>query len=125
MNNVCLMGRLTAEPELKATQSGKMHTQFTVAVNRKFKNQDGNYDADFITVQAWGNTAEFICKYFKKGQMIALNGRIQVDTYEKDGQKQWSTKVIAENVEFCGGKKDSGDVKLGEEVVFDDDDLPF
>ena len=106
MNIVTLMGRLTAEPELKTTQSGLNYCRFTVAVDRPTsKDKDKQRQTDFISCIAWRTTAEFICKYFSKGSRIALNGNIQTGSYEKDGQKVYTTDVIAEKVYFCESKQ--------------------
>lgn len=111
MNTVQLVGRLTADPEVRYS-TGENSTailRFTVAVNRTFKNKDGNYDADFISCQAFGKTAEFINQYFKKGQMIGVVGNIRKGSYEKDGQKVYTTDVYVNNVEFVGSKNDNGE----------------
>lgn len=108
MNNVILMGRLTADPELRQTQSGIASCRFSVAVNRKFKDkQSGEYTADFINCQAWRQTAEFISKYFRKGDMIAVEGSMQNNNYENNGVKQYTYIVVAENVEFGGSKNNN------------------
>lgn len=125
MNKVILAGRLTKDPELKYTPNGAAVANFTVAVNRRFKNTEGNYEADFINCQAWNKTAEFVAQYFKKGQEIALEGRMQVRSYEKDGERRWATEVVAEQVEFIGSKAKSEVESLGEEIVFTDNELPF
>lgn len=104
MNIVTLMGRLTAEPELKSTQNGLNYCRFTVAVDRPY-NKDKEKQTDFISCIAWRTTAEFICKYFSKGNRIALSGSIQTGSYEKDGQKVYTTDVIAEKVYFCESKQ--------------------
>lgn len=104
MNIVTLMGRLTAEPELKTTSSGLNYCRFTVAVDRPY-NKDKERQTDFISCIAWRTTAEFICKYFSKGNKIALNGSIQTGSYEKDGQKVYTTDVIADKVYFCESKQ--------------------
>ena len=132
MNKIILMGRLTKDPELRYTQSGSAVASFTLAVNRKFTNQNGDREADFINCVAWQKTAEFVANYFKKGQMMALDGRLQVRSYDdQNGQRKWVTEVVAENIEFCGSKGNQeettcNDVVLaGMEISFDDDDLPF
>lgn len=104
MNNVSLMGRLTADPELKQTYNGIPALSFCIAVDRPYA-KDGNQQADFINIVAWRNTAEFISKYFVKGQMIALEGSIQTRNYEdKNGNKRTAFEVVARQVHFCGGK---------------------
>lgn len=108
MNNVSLIGRLTADPELKTTQSGISTTRFSIAVDRTYTKQGEEKQADFINVVAWRQTAEFICKYFSKGRRIAITGRIQTGSYtDRDGNKRYTFDVIAENVEFCDRKQDS------------------
>lgn len=110
MNKVVLIGRLTADPELRQTQSGISSCRFTVAVNRKFKNQNGEYDADFISCQAWRQTAEFVSRYFNKGKMIALEGTLRTGSYRDRNHSDvthYTTDVFVENVEFCGDSKGS------------------
>lgn len=106
------MGRLTADPELRQTQSGISACRFTVAVNRKFKNEHtGEYDADFITCQAWRQTAEFVSKYFSKGKMIALEGSLRTGKYQDKNHSDvthYTTDVYVDNVEFVGGKNENG-----------------
>lgn len=107
MNKVVLIGRLTADPELRQTQSGISSCRFTVAVNRKFKNDKGDYDADFITCVAWRQTAEFISKYFSKGKMIALEGTLRTGSYTDKNHADvthYTTDVYVDAVEFCGDK---------------------
>lgn len=144
MNKVTLVGRLTKNPELKKTENSLI-VNFTVAVNRNFKNKDGKYDADFISCIAFKNTAEFINKYFVKGSQIALSGRIQTRNYNaQDGSKRYVTEVVVENVEFTGEKKKEESSELKEstkdvnevpqnyksnyedtDVILNDADLPF
>ena len=107
-NKVILVGNLTADPELKQTQSGISVTSFTVAVSRPFSRnaQEGQPQADFINVVAWRNTAEFVSKYFIKGQMAAVNGRLQIrDWTDRDGNKRRSAEVVIDNVYFAESKK--------------------
>lgn len=112
MNKVVLLGRLTADPELRQTQSGVSSCKFTVAVNRKFKNEHtGEYDADFITCQAWRQTAEFVSRYFSKGKMIALEGSLRTGKYQDRNHPDvthYTTDVFVDNVEFVGGKNENG-----------------
>lgn len=110
MLNICaLMGRIVADPELKTTQSGISVTSFRIAVDRNTVDSSGNRQTDFIDIVAWRTTAEFVCKYFTKGQMIALNGRIQTRSYEdKQGNKRTAVEVVADNVSFCGSKNEGG-----------------
>ena len=131
MNNVQIIGRLTADPELRHTQSGTACTRFNVAVDRRVK-QGEEKQTDFITVVAWQQRAEFICKYFSKGQRIALTGSIRTGNYtDKDGNKRNTFEVWAENVEFCDSKNSqktdtkSIEVENTFEQMPDDKDLPF
>lgn len=111
MNKVILIGRLTADPELRQTQNGTSFCRFTVAVNRKFANKDtGEREADFISCQAWRQTAEFINRYFKKGQMIAIEGTLRTGSYQDKNHSDvthYTTDVLVENAEFCGSKSDN------------------
>ena len=121
MNKVILMGRLTKDPETRQAGDTTV-SKFTVAVDRRVKTEGGQA-ADFPSVVAFGKTAEFISKYFKKGAKIAIEGRIQTGSYDKDGVKHYTTDVIAEAVEFAESKK--ADDKLLGEVTDDNVDLPF
>ena len=143
LNKVILTGRLTATPELKTTTGGNSVTSFSIAVQRQFKSADGNYQTDFINIVAWRNTAEFITRYFEKGQLIAIVGSIQTRSYEdKNGNKRTAFEVIAREVSFCGSKADTGSVAPAAaapqqaptyqtavpsdfEEIDDDEDLPF
>lgn len=107
MNKSILIGRLTADPELRQTQSGISSCRFTVAVNRKYKNEQGEYEADFITCVAWRQTAEFVSRYFTKGKMIAVEGTLHTGSYQDKNYpdvKHYTTDVYVDNVEFCGDK---------------------
>ena len=106
MNNVQLVGRLYNIPEIRYTDGGISIVRFGVACQRRFV-KDGQPDADFINCIAFGKTAEFIEKYFTKGQRIGLVGRIQTGSYEKDGTKRYTTDVVVENVEFVESKNSS------------------
>lgn len=109
MNKVILIGRLTRDPEIRTTANSTM-ASFSVAVDRRFK-QEGQPDADFPRVIAWGKTAEFIEKYFHKGMKIGIEGRIQTGSYQnQNGQTVYTTDVIAEAVEFVESKNASGSV---------------
>ena len=98
INNVTLIGRLVAPPELKKTPNNVSVLQGTLAVNRNFKNENGDREADFINFQAWRGTADIIAQYCSKGSLIGLTGRLQVRSYEKDGQRRYVTEVVAESV---------------------------
>lgn len=106
LNIAAIVGRLGKDPELKTTQSGKSVTSFSLAVQRGKKNQNGEYESDWIDVQAWGNTAEFICKYFQQGQLMAVSGRIQARTYkDRDGNNRKAVEIVAQDVSFCESRK--------------------
>ena len=106
LNKIILMGRLTRDPELRRTQSGTAVASFTLAVDRDYKPQDGERETDFIDIVAWRGTGEFVSKYFTKGRMAVVEGRLQVrDWKDKDGAKRRSTEVIADNVYFGDSKK--------------------
>ena len=108
MNKAILVGRLTKDPELKTTASGVSVCSFTIAVNRRFKNSEGGYDADFISCVAWRQQAEFISKYFSKGRMVGICGSIQTRNYEReDGQRVYVTEVVADEVSFVDSKSQS------------------
>lgn len=108
MNKVNLIGRLTADTELRYNTSNIAYSRFNLAVNRSFLNADGEREADFISCVAWRKTAELIHKHFKKGSEIGLSGRIQTGNYEKEnGDKVYTTDIIVEEITFIGSKKDS------------------
>lgn len=143
-NKAILIGRLTADPELKQTGTGIHVTGFSIAVDRRFS-KDGERKADFINITAWRQQAEFVCKYFHKGDPIGIEGSIQTRNYEdKTGAKRTATEVVADNVFFVGGKgsnaggaqqrrpeMDAAPVAFSNgaasdfEEVETDDDLPF
>ncbi|MEF9863955.1 MAG: single-stranded DNA-binding protein [Christensenellaceae bacterium] len=105
MNKAILVGNLTKDPEQRTTQSGISVTSFTVAVQRRFKSQDGQQQADFINCVAWRGTADFVAKYFVKGSKIGLTGTIQTRTYDDaNGVRRYVTEVVAEDVEFVTSK---------------------
>lgn len=107
MNKCILSGRICSEVELKTTGSGTSVCSFRIAVQRRFKNAEGNYDADFISCVAWRNSADFISKYFSKGDPIEIGGSIQTRNYEKDGQKVYITEVVVDEAGFVSSKKES------------------
>lgn len=105
LNIVALIGRLVYDPELKTTQNGTNVCSFRIAVDRSFARQGEERKADFIDVTAWRQTAEFVCKYFQKGSMIAIEGSLQTRQYQdKNGNNRTATEVLASQVGFCGGK---------------------
>ena len=108
LNKIFIMGRLTRDPELRRTQSGTAVTSFSLAVDRDFKSQSGEKETDFIDVVAWRSTAEFVAKYFTKGRMAVVEGRLQMrDWTDKDGNKRRSAEVVADNVYFGDSKRDA------------------
>ena len=108
MNKVILMGRLARDPELQQTPQGTSVCRFTIAVNRRFA-KEGQQNADFISCTAWRQTAEFICKFFKQGSMIAVVGSIQTRSWDgQDGKKQYATDVVVDEAYFTGSKNESG-----------------
>ncbi len=126
MNRVILIGRLTKDPELRYTPNGHAVSSFTLAVQRTRPNAQGDREVDFIQIIAWGKQAENCANYTGKGSLVAVEGRIQVRTYEaKDGQRRWVTEVICENIRFLDKKEKSGLEQIGEEVPFNEDDVPF
>ncbi len=137
INKVILTGRLTSDPELKKTSSDVSVTAFSVAVQRQYKDQSGNYPTDFINCVAWRNTAEFICKFFGKGNLIGLSGELQTRNYEdKNGNKRTVVEVVCSEAHFLESKADKerkidpefkappiADADGFEEI--EDDNLPF
>ena len=136
LNKVFLQGRLVADPELRKTQQGTPVASYRLAVERGYKSKDpGAQNADFINVVSWRNTAEFVCKYFAKGRMILVEGRLQMRDYtDKDGKRRVAAEIVTDNVYFCDSRKDGNsdneDGILQESAGFseladDDGDLPF
>ena len=109
MNKVILIGRLTADPELRYTPSGAAVCSFRIAVDRPFNSQSGEREADFINIVVWNKAAENTAKYMSKGRQIAVEGRLQIRSYDgNDGQRRWVTEVVADRVEFLGGGNNAG-----------------
>lgn len=132
INNVVLVGRLTKKPELKFTTNGTKYTQFSVAVQKKFKSQNGEYESDFISCLMWSTAAENFTKFTKKSSLVGIEGRIQTRSYDKDGKRVYITEVVAENFSLLESKKvtesRSNATQPIEESPFNgvsDDDLPF
>ena len=115
MNEIILKGRLTAKPELKRTATDVFVTNFSVAVNRRFNKEQ----TDFINCQAWRTTAEFICKYFEKGQEILLIGELHIEKWDEDGKTRSAPRVVVEKVEFCGTKAENKAQENNEEGNID------
>ena len=130
MNKVAIMGRLTKDVDLRHTQSGIAVANFTLDVNRRFVKQEEERKADFISCIAWRNQAEFCEKYFKKGQQMAVIGRLETSSYEDtQGKRRYKTDVIVEEIYFAGSKN-NGNTEAGNSVGYTDvtgidDDLPF
>ena len=110
LNHIDLMGRLTRDPELRRTGSGTPVASFTIAVDRDFSNKEsGEKETDFIDIVAWRSTAEFVSKYFTKGRMAVVSGRLQIRNWtDKEGNKRRNAEVVADNVYFGDSKKDDG-----------------
>lgn len=142
MNKVCLTGRITKDPEIRYTANNIAVATFSLAVNRNFKNADGNYDADFINCVAFRNTAELLGKYVHKGDQLGIEGHIQTRNYDdKDGKKVYITEVMVDSLDFLQSKKEqTNELKevekeqpvesdpykdFGEAIEISDDDLPF
>lgn len=137
MNKCILIGRLTRDPELRYTQSGTPVCSESLAVRRPTA-RDGEEDADFINITVWGKAAENLAKYKRKGGQIAIEGRLQVSNYtDREGAKRWKTEVVANSVEFIGSRDEAAEPSqpqqqanqmthdYGQEVMFNDEDLPF
>ena len=138
LNSVCLMGRLTADPELKSTQSGVSVCNFRIAVDRTYTPKGQEKQTDFINIITWRSTAEFVSRYFRKGQLVAVQGSIQTGQYtDRDGNKRTTFDVVADNVFFAEKKAESGETKQGAgydhspdiqgdfEEIIGDESLPF
>lgn len=131
MNRTVLVGRLTKNPELRYTQNGKAVASFTIAVNRPFKNQNGENEADFINCVSWGKQAENLANYMSKGSQIGVDGRIQTRTYDnQEGKRIFVTEVLAENITFLESRKENQPSEKnakdqGQPMDVSDQDLPF
>lgn len=139
LNHIVIMGRLVRDPELRRTQAGKSVASFRVACDRDYAPQGGERETDFIDVVAWGNTGEFVSKYFSKGRMAVISGRLQMRNWtDKDGNKRISAEVVADSVYFGDSKPQGGSdpASVGDsapvyaggdfaEITDDDEGLPF
>lgn len=124
MNRVNLLGRITKDIELKETESKIKYTRFSIAVNKNYKNEDGEYEADFFNVIAWRKTAEIISEHFSKGSRIAISGKLQQNKYtDKDGVERTSVEIVAEDIDFIDKKKDNADepIEVKKEDTMDDE----
>lgn len=109
LNNITLQGRLTRDPEMQATANGVSRATFALACEQDYKNPNGERDTDFFDVVAWRNTADFVQRYFSKGQMVVVRGRLQTQQWTaQDGSKRKTVQIVAENVYFCGTNNASG-----------------
>jgi single-strand DNA-binding protein len=145
LNVVTIIGRMVKDPELKTTKSGKSVCSFRIANDSGYKDASGQSQTNWLDVTAWGKTAEFVCKYFPKGALIAFDGRLQTRQYQdKNGQNRTAVEIVAQNVSFCGSKESTSPAQQnaaqrpaapsqrtqGEPVadyalIEDDGDLPF
>lgn len=128
MNKVHLIGNLVKDPELRYTGNNKAVASYTIAINNRYGQQQ---ETDYINITTWGNSAEFVKKYFKKGQPIAITGRLKNKNYESNGVKQYSMQVVTEDIEFVGTKKEEIKIEPKQEFIpnFEnfsyDDEMPF
>lgn len=128
LNEIIVMGRLTRDPEMRQTGSGKDVANFTLAVDRDFKSQSGERETDFIDCVAWGNSAGFVSKYFGKGRMAVVKGRLQIrDWTDNDGNKRRNAEIVAEDIYFGDSKPASGGMDTPSEPIeiADNGELPF
>lgn len=135
LNKVFLQGRLVADPELRHTQQGTPVASYRLAVDRDYKSKDSNaQNTDFVNIVSWRNTAEFVCKYFTKGRMMLVEGRLQMRSYtDKDSNRRTAAEIVTDNVYFCDSRKDESSADSGllqesagfSELADDDGDLPF
>lgn len=128
LNRIILIGRLTKDPELRYTPNGKAVSNFIIAVDRLFRNSQGEKETDFISIVVWGPQAESCANYLTKGKLAAIDGRLQIRSYTPEGEdkKRWITEVVAENVRFLSPKdKDLDPSGMGHNQEFTDDDIPF
>ncbi len=135
LNKVFLQGRLVADPELRHTQQGTPVASYRLAVDRDYKSKDSNaQNTDFVNIVSWRNTAEFVSRYFTKGRMMLVEGRLQMRDYtDKDGNRRVAAEVVTDNVHFADSRKEGSNNEDGslqesagfEELADDDGDLPF
>lgn len=139
MNKVCLIGRITKDPEIRYTANNVVVATFSLAINRTYKNANGEYDADFINCIAFRNTADLLGKYVHKGDQLGVEGHIQTRNYDdKDGKKVYVTEIVVDSLDFTGNKKEQTNEPkqieqpvtdpykdFGEAIEIDDSELPF
>ena len=126
MNSVNLVGRLSNSPQLRITTSGQQICRFSIAVTRRFKNQAGEYEADFINCVTFGKTARLTNEYIQKGDLLGIEGRIQTGSYTaQDGSKRYTTDVVVENITFINSKKSASERKESESTTTNEQTDPF
>lgn len=127
MNSFNGLGRLAADPEIRYTTTGDAVCKFRIAINRNYKNKDGQYDADFLTCTAFGKGAEVIANYFKKGNQIAITGSVRTGSYEKDGKKVYTTEIAVKDFNFVDKKEkaEESDNPFAGFSRIDEADIPF
>ncbi len=131
LNRIVLIGRLVRDPELRYTPNGIAVASFTLAVDRPFTNKDGERETDFINIVVWRKQAENCASYLGKGRLAGVDGRLQLRTYEQDGQRKYFTEVVADSVQFLdrGNREDRSDSEksqeYGTDVDVNEDDIPF
>lgn len=125
LNNIILQGRLTRDPEMQATANGVSRATFALACEQDYKNPNGERDTDFFEVVAWRNTADFVQRYFSKGQMVVVRGRLQTQQWTaQDGSKRKTVQIVAENVYFCGTNNASGQATEQPAAVEEQNPMP-
>lgn len=125
MNRVTLVGRLTAKPELRYTGSNLPYARFSIAVNRNFRNNEGQAEADFINVIVWRKQAENVCNFLDKGRLVSVDGRLQTGSYtDKDGNRRYTTDVVADSVQFLESKGSRNDASVSGPSPYDYQDAP-
>lgn len=122
-NKVILIGRLTKDPESRKTTNGYTNTTFTLAVNRNYKTKEGEQDADYIGCSAWNELADTISKYCTKGMLVAVEGRLQIRNYEKEGAKRYLTEILVKNIQFLSKMTQAGDKER--DIVKTEEEDPF
>ena len=125
MNRVILVGRITKDIELRYTASNLAVANFTIAVNRQYANSEGEREADFINCVVWRKQAENMQRFTHKGSLIGLEGRMQVSSYEDNGQRKYKTEVVCDSVQFLDTKQDNKEEKQAPTIDVDEDSLPF
>lgn len=125
MNNISLVGRLTKDPEGKSLNNGTPVATFSIAVNRDYKDKEGNIGVDFIPIELLGSIADFATKYLKKGRLVSVTGTLRIELYEKDGSKKSYTKVRAKTITALDKMSEACKNQSSQEVLFSSDDVPY